>query len=399
MRIGRTLYALVLLFVGVMALLLLRYEPWIYTGILDHPIVAAILAGMLALFIGMEVFQRVPDPKRAVIFRGGRFDRIDPRGELMLLPGTEIGAEIALNEQRIPGWTVVLYDCEGKDVSAIFSMTWRLVPTGTHPRTEREKRAMLMSNGERQDIVIHTLETALRGIARYLTRENLLAVLVDPDFVEGVRKHLCALLEADALTVDRLFLLHIMPPQKKDETNAVRETREVTQTRHWASTADGTPPSVVRGLIAGGPPAASTPPAVHGGQANAQPNVQVGGHDNIQVNGRGAATGADDGHADAKVTFDETLSRQETITRGIVVKPDKGKKDEPPRTCQRCGQVIVVCGECGQPAGHCGHWDPKAVPPCQRCGEPARYCITCGQPEAQCPRCGATRANQSGQSS
>lgn len=400
MRIGRTLYALVLLFLGVMALLVLRYEPWVYTGILDHPILVVTLAGVLALFIGTQVFYRVPDPKRAVIFKGGRFDKIDPRGELMLLPGTEVGAEISLSEQRVRGWPIAVYDCDGKELNTVFGLTFRLVPTAMRPRTEREKRAMLMSNDERRDIIIRTLETALRGIARCLTGDTLKAALVDPDFIEGLRLHICALVEADALTVDRLHLLRITAPEKKEDAKPVRETREVKQTREWTGTAQGMPPSVARALIAGGspyPPAAYVEPG-----GGAQAHVRIGGHESTQINVQGDGGRADDARAEGKAeekaegkaeaSIREQVTREETITRGIIVKPDKDKKDEAPKICERCGQVIVVCEQCSEPAAQCGHRDPAAAPPCVHCGEPPRYCIRCGQPVTRCPHCGAERA-------
>ncbi len=219
MRTSRTLVALFVLLGGVMALLILRYDPWIYAEIIQNPLVTVPLVGVIAATVGLQITHVVPVSRRAVVLNEERFDRIDPHGKLLLLPGVErIGAEIPLDEQRVLTWPVTLYDRAGAEHMVTFGLTWRLVPTGTRPESERERRVLLMTNEERRRIVMQALESILRDIARCMTMDDLRRSLAHQVCIEAIRDRLCQQLEADALTVDRLHMQRIFAAEHKDQT-------------------------------------------------------------------------------------------------------------------------------------------------------------------------------------
>ncbi len=245
MRISRTVLALLTLILGVVALLVLRYDPEVYARLLDHPILMALLVGLLALIVAVQITYHARDPKRAVVFKGGRFDRLDPRGDILLWPGTDVGSEVSLAEHRVLGWPVMVYDIEGKEQSIIFALTWRIVPTSTHPETERERRMLMMSNDERRRIVIQELEYIVRDIARVMTIDQLKVAFTVADrnqtnerTIEAVRNQLLVRLRPDALTVDRLHVVRFIPPEKKDEPKPYREKRTIKETQDWHSHTD-----------------------------------------------------------------------------------------------------------------------------------------------------------------
>lgn len=227
---NRSATALLVLFAGVMALLILRYDPWIYALIIGNPLITLLAVATGAALLGIEVTRRVPEHKRGVVFKGERFDHIDARGVIPLLPGETIGAEIPLDEQRVRGWPIVVYDIERKERTIIFAMTWRLVPTSARPQTPRERRAMLMTTADRQRIVIETVERRLRDIARCLTLDQLNAALTDAECIEAIRESVDCELQQDFLTIDRLHMQRFMPTKKDDDPVAFRERRTVTET-------------------------------------------------------------------------------------------------------------------------------------------------------------------------
>jgi regulator of protease activity HflC (stomatin/prohibitin superfamily) len=230
---SRTGIAFILLFVGVIALLILRYYPWVYADAVANPLVTVILVGVAAALVGNFLLHRVPDPKRAVVFRDERFDRIEPRGAFTLLPGAErIGAEILLDEQLVTGAPITVLDKDGKDHMVIIALTWRLVPSALRPDDERERRVLLMTDGERRLIVLQTLERIVRDIARTMSLAELTQVILDPDCIEAIRSGLNARLDDDALTVDRLHVQRIISrEEKKDDSVVAREWRRVEETR------------------------------------------------------------------------------------------------------------------------------------------------------------------------
>ena len=108
----------------------------------------------------------------------------------------------------------------------------RLVPTGTRPESERERRVLLMTNEERRRIVVQTLESTVRDIARCMTLQGLREYLANPTHVNGLRELLCTLLDKDALTVDRLHMQRIFAAEDKYETPPTsREARTWTESR------------------------------------------------------------------------------------------------------------------------------------------------------------------------
>lgn len=312
MGVSRTIIALVVLFAGIMTLLVLRYDPWLMAAIIDNPLITVPLVAVVAAFVGIGTIHRVPDPKRAVVFYEERFDRIDPRGQLPLLPGIErIGAEIPLDEQRVLGWPVVLYDKEGKEQLVAFGLTWRLVPRSARPQNDRERRILLMTNTERQSIVLQTLESILRDITRSMSLDELKDVLSDPECIEAIRACLCERLDKDTLTVDRLHMLRIGPSEKKDDPKPARETHTLTQTRDWRGEVQGSGPSLVRGLPAGllGAPGANQA-AAQGGQQPAAPAAPAAG----SPAGANAA-GAQGGEQNVAIVHEE-IKRVEEVVRG-----------------------------------------------------------------------------------
>lgn len=228
MSSGRATIALAILFVGVMALLILRYDPHLYTVALANPLLMVPAIAIVAAIIGIWTTHRVPDPKRAVVFYDERFDRIDPRGRFSLLPGIErIGAEISLAEHRILSASIFLFDIEGKAHQAVFSLAWRLVPTASRPTSERERRVLLMPNPERQRIILQTLEDLLREEARCMKLDALRAYLIERKHIERLRCLLCEYLRDDILYVDRLHLVNFVASEKKKDAPPLtaRETR------------------------------------------------------------------------------------------------------------------------------------------------------------------------------
>ncbi|HEY7780542.1 MAG TPA: hypothetical protein VIC85_10065 [Ktedonobacterales bacterium] len=241
MSSGRTVIALVILFVGVMALLLLRYDPHLFTAALANPLITVPAVGILAAIVGIWTTHRVPDPKRAVVFYDERFDRIDPRGRFSLLPGIErIGAEISLAEHRVLSASIHIFDVEGKAHQAVFSLAWRLVPTASRPTSERERRVLLMTNPERQRIVLQTLEDLLREQARCMKLDALTAYLTTRENIERLRTLLSTCLREDVIYVDRLHLVNFVPAEKKkdDAPLTARETRTSHVAKTWRQDGD-----------------------------------------------------------------------------------------------------------------------------------------------------------------
>jgi hypothetical protein len=237
MSVSRSGIALLILFLGILALLILRYYPWIYADAIANPLITVLAVGVGAAVLGSWATRRVPEPRRAIVFRDERFDRVEPRGAFPLGPGERIGAEIALNEQLVTGAPITVVDNRGKEHMVVIALTWRLVPSAVRPDDERERRVLLMTDGERRLIVLQTLERIVRDIARSMSVAEVTEALLDPDCVEAIRAGLNARLEDDALTVDRLHVQRIIPKEdKKDDPIVAREQRTVTQTR-------GVPPS------------------------------------------------------------------------------------------------------------------------------------------------------------
>jgi hypothetical protein len=326
MGISRTIIALVVLFVGIMTLLVLRYDPWLVAAVIDNPLITVPLVAVVAALLGVATIHRVPEPKRAVVFYEERFDRIDPRGRLPLLPGVErIGAEIPLDEQRVLGWPVVLYDKDGKEQLVAFGLTWRLVPQAARPQHDRERRILLMTNAERQAIVLQTLESILRDITRSVSLDELKDVLSDPDCIEAIRERLCERLDKDTLTVDRLHMLRVGPSEKKDDPKPARETHSLTQTRDWRGEVQGAGPNLVRGL----PPGLVGTPGAHqalaqGGQVPAAPGAPAAGS---PAGANGA--GAQGGEQNVAIVHEE-IKRVEEVVRGAKENGDvkaKAPKD------------------------------------------------------------------------
>jgi regulator of protease activity HflC (stomatin/prohibitin superfamily) len=234
MRFSRTLLALCVLFIGAMALVILRYDPWIYADAIQNPLIAVPLVGVLALSLGLQATRVIPVSHRAVVLNDERFDRIDPRGTLALLPGVErIGAEIPLDEQRVLSWPVTIFDKDSAEHMVTFGLTWRLVPTSTRPDSERERRVLLMTNEERRRIVLQQLEATMRDVARSASLDALRRALAQEECIEALRERLCQQLEKDALTVDRLHMQRFFPAKPKDETPPplAREARKWTEER------------------------------------------------------------------------------------------------------------------------------------------------------------------------
>lgn len=304
MGVSRTILALVVLLVGMMTLLVLRYDPWLIAAIIDNPLITIPLVAVVAAFVGIGTLHRVPDPKRAVVFYEERFDRIDPRGRLPLLPGVErIGAEISLDEQRVLGWPILLYDKEGKEQLVAFGLTWRLVPRSARPQNDRERRILLMSNAERQRIVLQVLEGILRDIARSLSLDELKAALSDPEAIESILERLNNALDRDTLTVDRLHMLRVAPAEKKDEPKPARETHSLTQTRDWKGEVQGGGPSLWRGLL----------PATPGGQLPAPQAAPAPAAGGVPPS---AGVGAAPESAPNVAVVHEEIKRVEEIVRG-----------------------------------------------------------------------------------
>jgi hypothetical protein len=241
MRFSRSLLALCVLIAGTMALLVLRYDPWIYALAIQNPLVTVPLVGVLALALGLQGTRVIPTSHRAVVLKDERFDRIDPRGTLSLLPGVErVGAEIPLDEQRVLSWPVTVYDHTGKEHMVTFGLSWRLVPSSVRPTDERERRVLLMPNEERRRIVLQQLEATLRDIARCLSLQALRAALAREECVEAIRQQVCQQLLKDALIVDRLHMQRFFAAEEKDkappplayEARTWEETRTVREGDH-----------------------------------------------------------------------------------------------------------------------------------------------------------------------
>ncbi|HEY7833341.1 MAG TPA: hypothetical protein VIG30_07215 [Ktedonobacterales bacterium] len=205
MGINRTATALLLLFVGAMALLILRYDPWVYAGIIDNPLVSVPLTAALALAVGLSSTRRVADPGRAVVTRDGRFLRLDPRGRVPLTPGRdEIASVPSLAEHEVPHWPVTVFTADGGEHMVIFDFTWRLVPTAARPESLRERRILQSSEERCLRIAQQAVERVVRDVASCATVPMLRAWLTHPDCIDAIQERICALLDADALTVDRL---------------------------------------------------------------------------------------------------------------------------------------------------------------------------------------------------
>jgi hypothetical protein len=328
---NRSATALIVLFVGVMALLILRYDPWIYALIIGNPLITLLAVATGAALLGIEVTRRIPEHKRGVVFKGERFDHIDARGVIPLLPDETIGAEIPLDEQRVRGWPIVVYDIEHKEGTIIFAMTWRLVPTSPRPQTPRERRTMLMSDADRQRIVIERLEYHLRDIARCMTLDDLKDALSYSPTIEALRDAVDTDLEKDALTIDRLHMQRFMPTKKEDEPVAFREKRTVTRARDWTGKVTDSGPAEWSGLVLPDAPSLRQDVVQLGG-----PNVNVGS----------AAPGADVGSAapgskDGKgANFHEEIKREEVIVRGADDKTNGSPK--PVLTVRDHTQIIAA---------------------------------------------------------
>lgn len=333
---SRTGIAFILLFVGAIVLLILRYYPWVYADAVANPLITVILVGVAAALVGNFMLRRVPDPKRAVVFRDERFDRIEPRGAFTLLPGAErIGAEIPLNEQLVTGAPITVVDEAGKEHLIIIALTWRLVPSKVRPDEERERRVLLMTDGERRLIVLQTLERIVRDIARTMNLAQLTEVLLDPRCIDAIRDGLNARLDDDALTVDRLHVQRIIPKEeKKDESVVAREWRAVHQTRL------GTPPSQLRTCCPHGYlhdcPHGCLHPCAHG-YARGCPHgcADHSSHRGCQCQGRCQCNGQRRGTCECSCQWNgtqiEIVDRYEESIRGASVPPEHwkpAKKDQ-----------------------------------------------------------------------
>lgn len=414
MRLSRTMLALGVLFAGVMALLLWRYDPWLFASALNHPIVTALVIAGAVVWLVVTFAYSVQDPKRAVIFKEGRFDRLEPGGRMLLWPGTEVGTEISLAEQRVLGWPILAYDQKGAETSIILGLTWRIVPTSTKP-SFREQRMLLATNDERRRIVIQALESTIREIARCTTVENLKGVLTNPRCVEAIRQVVAEQLKDDALTLDRLHVVRFIPAEKKDEPVAIRETHTVTETRSWADPPRAIePPRVVESAPAtpAAPPARRPDPTDQWGApdsrliypldyparpasdqptagADAKPEGKAASGSEPSAK---AATPPNPGAAEPPApgrTGWWHIERTEEHTRGIRIKDkDKDKEKEKDKEKGKDADKPLCCPECDRPTDA----QPRGLTVrfCASCGGPVAPCATCGGQKEPCPRCGHT---------
>jgi uncharacterized membrane protein YgcG len=376
MRSSRTSLAIGVLFAGVLGLLLWRYDPWVYGGAISHPFVTLFVVVGAVIFLVLTLGYTVNDPKRAVLFKEGRFDRVEPGGRMLLWPGTEVGTEISLVGQRVLGWPILAYDQKGSEVSVIFGLTWRIVPSSTKP-SAREQRMLLSTNEQRRLLVIQALESVIREIARCTTVDYLKGVLTNGNCIEAIRQVVTAQIEEDALTLDHLHLVRFIPSEKKDEAVPIRETRTVEETRTW------------------GGPALEFDPSAH--SATNRPINQIinqlsggatgGGATGGGATGGGATGGGATGGSSRPGEVEPTepprsgwfhRGHTETITRGERLNPEK--KPDP----------NICCADCGLPV------DPKApaftVRFCRQCGGSVTPCLSCGRQQGPCPSCGCPAA-------
>jgi hypothetical protein len=255
----------------------LRYDPWVYTSMLDHPIVMTLIVGTATLLLAVEMTHHVQDPNRAVVFKEGRFHQLDPRGEILVWPGMDIGAEVSLAEQRVLGWPVFVHDGEGKEHTLIVALTWRIVPTGPRPGP-REQRMLLMPNGDRRTIVVQTLERAMRDVARLCTPAQVRELAVDSRFLEALRDRVNADLTPDALVVDRLHVVRVMLTEsKEEEPKPGRETRTVTPAPDGQGQLLGQGQADPRSPLALSPPSIPSPPRPAGGSPHLASPVAAAG--------------------------------------------------------------------------------------------------------------------------
>jgi uncharacterized membrane protein YgcG len=373
MSASRSGIALFMLFGGIIALLLLRYYPWVFTDLMAYPLLVVVIVAVAVAVIGNLITRRVPDPKRAVVFRDERFDRVEPRGAFALGPGERVGAEIPLDERHVPGWPMVVYDVERKEHTIIFGLTWRLIPSAMRPDDERERRTLLMTDAARRSIVLQTLELLLRNIARCMNLADLNAVLTDPSCIEAIREGLNARLAQDALTVDRLHMLRFITPKEEDkEPRAAREWKHVDKKtpgeitvesiRGWSKVPDDWKPKKKD------PP---PPPQDCGIEPSEQPN---GGTHNGGTHNGGTHNGG---------THNGGTHNGGTHNGGTHGSEHEHREGKP---CSRCGQFTRPCHICGQPEYWCGHTVAPAW--CTRCGQPLIRCGECGAPVDRCTYCG-----------